>query len=200
MGLSIDRAAVRVVGDGIPQSAYQARYGFTEAQMKTYKHSGGIKSKDLRAVFERKLAPVVASTSTCTTTNNNEPSLEAHRDCATIWLATLLAATLFANKSGNIVRFCFFDLMWEPDTTHRYAWGTAVLASMYRALGEGSRRETQGMDACPVLLQVCYNFRNRLFVYSCLATYMYRTLFAVMDLDPFSVSSRSQECDTRAYA
>ena len=70
------------------------------------------------------------------------------------WLWILLGSTLFVDTSGNRVRAqCVSEIRQDVHSLHRYSWGSATLANLYRALGEASRGDCKSLSGCLILLQ-----------------------------------------------
>ena len=72
----------------------------------------------------------------------------------TAYLSNLIAATLFVDKSQNLLRWDVIALVLDVDRAATLAWGAGVLAHLYRVLGKGTRGLTKQIDGCLTLVQV----------------------------------------------
>ena len=75
---------------------------------------------------------------------------------ASVYLAMLLADTLFVDKSGMKCRPWILASVAHPDAASEYAWGAACLAFLYRELGNASRVGAASMAGSSLLLRVIF--------------------------------------------
>ena len=74
------------------------------------------------------------------------------------FLFHVLSLSLFMNRTTHSIWTRFLPLFDGVDRVRGMAWGTGVLAYMYRALGEATRSGVKGIGGCCYLLQV--NMKN----------------------------------------
>lgn len=72
------------------------------------------------------------------------------------YLLYLVGSTIFSTTTGNKVPVMYLPLFENFDLCGKYAWGSAALAFLYRALGNASLRSQSTISGCLTLLQVIY--------------------------------------------
>ncbi|CAI9088580.1 OLC1v1022948C1 [Oldenlandia corymbosa var. corymbosa] len=66
----------------------------------------------------------------------------------------LLGGLLLPDASNNKVKLMFLPLLWDFDAAGKLSWGSAVLASLYRALCRATKPNVDGVCGPLVLLQL----------------------------------------------
>lgn len=72
------------------------------------------------------------------------------------YLLYLVGSTIFSTTTGNKVPVMYLPLFENFDLCGKYAWGSAALAFLYRALGNASLRSQSTISGCLTLLQVIF--------------------------------------------
>lgn len=88
------------------------------------------------------------------TLKNAGELLQEPEDRAAAYLLYLISGTLFADKSVDRARHRFLPVVRGVQKVSDYSFGSAVLADLYRRLGEASRADCKQMCGCLTLLQV----------------------------------------------
>ncbi|XP_008229377.1 PREDICTED: serine/threonine-protein phosphatase 7 long form homolog [Prunus mume] len=73
------------------------------------------------------------------------------------YLLYLVGSTIFSTTTGNKVPVMYLPLFENFDLCGKYAWGSAALAFLYRALGNASLRSQSTISGCLTLLQ-CWSY------------------------------------------
>ena len=76
------------------------------------------------------------------------------RHIVALLLFIITGSTLFVDKSTNSIRDWILSYLEQPRLAGRYAWGTVVLAYLYRELGIASRAGTTTIAGAVMLVQV----------------------------------------------
>ncbi|RYR21576.1 hypothetical protein Ahy_B03g066887 isoform D [Arachis hypogaea] len=100
--------------------------------------------------------PVTGSTDHSTSGLENEclaqfVSKEIYVKCH---IMCLFGTTLFSDKSGISVHWKYLPLLRDFSQIHKFSWGSACLAHMYRSLCRASRYDCKDMDGPLALLLV----------------------------------------------
>ena len=77
-------------------------------------------------------------------------------DIAAGFLWHAMSASIFVDKSTNELRTTLLPLFVDHERVVHTAWGTGVLALLYRNLGECSRAGASWFAGCARLLEVCF--------------------------------------------
>ena len=75
--------------------------------------------------------------------------------CARGYLLFLFGCSMFVDKSGNRVGTQWLEFLQDMRQVSRYAWGAAVLAYLYKQLGQAAKNVTRQIGGCMTLLEVC---------------------------------------------
>ena len=70
------------------------------------------------------------------------------------FLLYLVGSCLFRDKSQHRLPVYYTPFVTDPSSATNYAWGTGVLAHVYRSLGECTRKDARVMSTCFTLIQV----------------------------------------------
>ncbi|KAK1653353.1 hypothetical protein QYE76_071158 [Lolium multiflorum] len=108
----------------------------------------------------KKRAPAGASFSWIRTNFGECPegaNKDTRRTYARVYLWYMISRTLFPDSGGKLAHWCWLKALTVLD--HRWSWGTAALAYLYRQLDEacrrtGSRTGSGGIGGCMLLLSV----------------------------------------------
>ena len=73
---------------------------------------------------------------------------------ARAYLLYVLGSSLFADKSGNRVVTHWLEFIQDIGQVGTYAWGAAVLAYMYKQLGQAALQKTRQIGGYMTLLEV----------------------------------------------
>ncbi|KAK7316722.1 hypothetical protein RJT34_00392 [Clitoria ternatea] len=73
------------------------------------------------------------------------------------YLLYLVGSTIFSTTTGNKVPVMYLPLFENFDRCGQYAWGSAALAFLYRALGNASLKTQSTISGCLTLLQ-CWSY------------------------------------------
>ena len=73
---------------------------------------------------------------------------------ARAYLLHLVGCTIFADKSGTLIRVSYLALFRDLGLCGRYAWGVAALVYLYEQLGDASFVSTKQLSGYLPLLQV----------------------------------------------
>ncbi|KAI5682568.1 hypothetical protein M9H77_03796 [Catharanthus roseus] len=73
---------------------------------------------------------------------------------AACYILYLLGSSLFTDKSGNNVSGKLWPLVKNVSSVGDFAWGAAILAYLYRSLGQASRADAKELSGCWLLLEV----------------------------------------------
>lgn len=76
------------------------------------------------------------------------------RQYARMYILILLSGQLFADTSGNLVSLHWFDYIRDIEGLAQYSWGSAVLASLYRAMCRACQTSASSTAGPYMLLQV----------------------------------------------
>lgn len=133
-------------------------FGYTEADAARYRNAGGFPVLEMLDYFGathggRRLSSGTWLREGAVFDIADQAGL--HR-LTTAYLSNLIAATLFVDKSQNLLRWDVIALVLDVDRAATLAWGAGVLAHLYRDLGKGTRGRARQIDGCLTLLQVSY--------------------------------------------
>ncbi|KAK9274231.1 hypothetical protein L1049_019045 [Liquidambar formosana] len=81
------------------------------------------------------------------------PTVEKTTYAARAYLLYLLGSTLFIDKSGGRVSIDLLHVLQDLDTVHKYGWGVAALATLYRHLGMASKSDCKQIAGYLTLLE-----------------------------------------------
>ena len=156
LGLPITGARVtRTHTDVEVQAIVQEMYGVTDEDMTKYRTAGGFPVSVMLARFaDTHGAQLLQDGSWSPVGQFDIADQVGLRRLTTAYLSTLIAGTLFVDKSGTAIRWDLIGLVLDVDRAATLAWGVGVLAHLYRALGKATRVGAKQLDSCLTLLQV----------------------------------------------
>ncbi|KAF1864589.1 hypothetical protein Lal_00039218, partial [Lupinus albus] len=65
----------------------------------------------------------------------------------------MIGGELLPDKSNNRVHLMYLPLLRDLTRVHRYSWGSACLATLYREMCRATKPNAKGMGGCLTLLQ-----------------------------------------------
>ncbi|KAE9609945.1 putative protein-serine/threonine phosphatase [Lupinus albus] len=65
----------------------------------------------------------------------------------------MIGGELLPDKSNNRVHLMYLPLLRDLTRVHRYSWGSACLANLYREMCRATKPNAKAMGGCLTLLQ-----------------------------------------------
>uniref|UniRef100_A0A5B6ZKM0 Aminotransferase-like plant mobile domain-containing protein n=1 Tax=Davidia involucrata TaxID=16924 RepID=A0A5B6ZKM0_DAVIN len=79
---------------------------------------------------------------------------EAVRRHARAYILQLIGGSLFADKSGNMVKLMYLSLLRDLEVTGRFSWGSAILACLYRNMCRATKPRAVDISGPLIVLQL----------------------------------------------